>query len=96
MTHGPTALVLDFGGVLTNDFWEVLRSYARRDGLPEDALVDLVTKNPDGVELLRNLEKGAYGSQSSNRKWPPNLACPDPAYSHAWQPTYALTKKCLP
>lgn len=52
------ALVLDFGGVLTNDFWEALRSFARREGLDENALVDLVTKDPQGVQLLRDLERG--------------------------------------
>ncbi len=52
------ALVLDFGGVLTNDFWEALRSFARREGLSEDALVELVTKDPQGVQLLRDLERG--------------------------------------
>lgn len=56
-----TALVLDFGGVLTNDFWGVLRSFAVREGIAEDALVDLVTKDPQGIELLRALERGSVG-----------------------------------
>ncbi len=53
-----TALILDFGGVLTSDFWEALRSFARREGLPNDTLVDLVTKDPAGSGLLRGLERG--------------------------------------
>lgn len=59
MSKAPTALVLEFGGVLTNDFWEVLRGFAKREGLHESALVDLVTKDPEGIELLRNLERGS-------------------------------------
>lgn len=55
------ALILDFGGVLTNDFWEVLRGFARREGLHENALVELVTRDPEGIELLRGLERGSIG-----------------------------------
>jgi putative hydrolase of the HAD superfamily len=68
VTRAPTALLLDFGGVLTNDFWEVLRSYARRDGLHENALVDLVTKDAEGIELLHSLECGAIGQSDFERE----------------------------
>jgi putative hydrolase of the HAD superfamily len=77
VTHGSlSALVLDFGGVLTNDFWEVLREYARRDGLPQDALVDLVTKDPEGSQLLRSLEKGAIGQAAFEREVSRRLGVP--------------------
>jgi putative hydrolase of the HAD superfamily len=55
------ALILDFGGVLTNDFWEVLRGFARREGLAEDTFVHLFAKDPEGVQLLRDLERGSIG-----------------------------------
>lgn len=55
------ALILDFGGVLTNDFWEVLRGFARREGLDENTFAELFTKDPGGMELLRGLERGSIG-----------------------------------
>lgn len=55
------ALILDFGGVLTNDFWAVLRGFARREGLEESTFVGLFTRDPDGLELLRGLERGTIG-----------------------------------
>jgi putative hydrolase of the HAD superfamily len=70
------ALVLDFGGVLTNDFWEVLRSFARREGLQESALVDLVTKDPEGIELLRDLERGSIGQAQFEREISARLGLP--------------------
>jgi len=57
----PQALILDFGGVLTLDFWEALREFCRAEGLPGDALVDLVTRDPDGRRMLVDLERGAIG-----------------------------------
>ncbi|GAA1396748.1 HAD family hydrolase [Catellatospora coxensis] len=70
------ALVLDFGGVLTNDFWEVLRGFARREGLDENALVDLVTKDAEGVGLLRNLERGSIGQAEFEREMSVRLGVP--------------------
>jgi putative hydrolase of the HAD superfamily len=55
------ALILDFGGVLTNDFWEVLRGFARREGLDERTFVGLFTRDPEGMELLQGLERGSIG-----------------------------------
>lgn len=69
-------LVLDFGGVLTNDFWDVLRSFARREGLHENALVDLVTKDAEGIELLRNLERGSIGQAKFEREMSTRLGVP--------------------
>jgi putative hydrolase of the HAD superfamily len=57
----PQALILDFGGVLTSDFREALRQFCRHAGLPDDALIDLVTKDPDGRRMLTDLERGTIG-----------------------------------
>jgi len=55
------ALILDFGGVLTNDFWETLRGFAKREGLDENTFLALFTRDPEGMELLRGLERGSIG-----------------------------------
>lgn len=57
------ALVLDFGGVLTNDFWEVLRGFAQREGLAEETFAGLFTQDSEGMELLRDLERGSIGQR---------------------------------
>ncbi|GHJ44004.1 phosphoglycolate phosphatase [Catellatospora sp. TT07R-123] len=73
-----TALVLDFGGVLTSDLWEALRGFARREGLADDALVDLVTRDAEGVELLRALERGGIGQARFEREVSARLGVPAP------------------
>ncbi|HZM82637.1 MAG TPA: hypothetical protein VFC19_43525 [Candidatus Limnocylindrales bacterium] len=54
------ALILDFGGVLTNNHWEVLRGFARREGLDESMLIGLFASDPEGFteELRRRERKG--------------------------------------
>lgn len=68
--------MLDFGGVLTTNLWESLRSFARREGLPENALVDLLTKDPEGINLLRSLERGAIGQLQFEREVASRLGVP--------------------
>src|SRR5215470_7699391 len=50
-------------GVFTLDFWDALRGFCRRAGLPEGALVDLVTTDLDGRRMLADLERGAIGQR---------------------------------
>ena len=58
MTSVPTALILDFGGVLTTDLWDSVRACARREGLPDEALLDLLRDDPDIHRLFVQLEGG--------------------------------------
>jgi epoxide hydrolase-like predicted phosphatase len=58
MTSIPTALVLDFGGVLTTDLWASVRACARREGLPDNTLLDLLGDDPDIHRLFVGLERG--------------------------------------
>jgi putative hydrolase of the HAD superfamily len=53
-----TALILDFGGVLTTDLWDSVRGCARREGLPDDALLDLLHHDPRIHGLFVALERG--------------------------------------
>lgn len=54
----PTALILDFGGVLTTDLWESIRDFTRHCGLPADAILDLIGTDPDTRALYVGLERG--------------------------------------
>jgi putative hydrolase of the HAD superfamily len=54
----PTALILDFGGVLTTDLWESVRGCARREGLPDAALVDLLHHDPRIHGMFVQMERG--------------------------------------
>jgi putative hydrolase of the HAD superfamily len=58
MLAAPRALIVDFGGVLTTDLFESMRGFADREGLERDALVRLVTIDPEGKDLLASLEQG--------------------------------------
>ncbi|MEV6525674.1 HAD family hydrolase [Longispora sp. NPDC051575] len=68
MTVLPSALILDFGGVLTTDFWACLRAFEHREGLAPGALVDLVTRDPAGHRLICDLEQGAIGQAEFERE----------------------------
>ena len=57
----PRGLILDFGGVLTSDFFEALRGFCRREGLPEDALLHLISVDDGAKGVLVDLERGAIG-----------------------------------
>lgn len=54
-------LLLDFMGVLTSDLFEAYRTFCLEENLPEDALIDLLTKNPEGHRLLMDVERGTIG-----------------------------------
>lgn len=58
MTPTPTALILDFGGVMTTDLWESVRACARRDGLPANHLLDLLHHDAQIHRLYIGMERG--------------------------------------
>ena len=51
-------LLLDFGGVVTTDFFASLGAHCERLGLPHDSFRKLVTANPEGRELYHQVERG--------------------------------------
>ena len=57
----PRGLILDFGGVLSSNFFEALRGFCRREGLPEDALLRLISVDDGARGVLVDLERGAIG-----------------------------------
>lgn len=52
-------LIVDYGGVLTNPLHEVMRDFCRAEGLADDALVELFTRDPDGRAAFAAIERGA-------------------------------------
>ena len=53
-----TALLVDFGGVLTTSVWDSFADFCREKGLEEDAVKRLFREDPETVALLRGLETG--------------------------------------
>jgi putative hydrolase of the HAD superfamily len=54
-------LLLDFGGVVTTDFFASLGAHCERLGLPHDSFRNLVTADPAGRELYHQVERGELG-----------------------------------
>jgi putative hydrolase of the HAD superfamily len=51
-------VIADFGGVLTNPLPGVMRDFCRAEGLAEEALVDLFTRDSRGRAAFADLERG--------------------------------------
>jgi putative hydrolase of the HAD superfamily len=57
-TRTLSALVVDFGGVLTTDIWVAFGEFCEAEGLEPEAVKDLFRSNPEAMKLLRGLETG--------------------------------------
>ena len=53
-----TALIVDYGGVLTTDIWVAFGEFCDAEGLEPEAVKDLFRSNPEAMRLLRGLETG--------------------------------------
>jgi putative hydrolase of the HAD superfamily len=51
-------LLLDFGDVVTTDFFALLGAHCERLGLPHESFRNLVTADPVGRELYHQVERG--------------------------------------
>jgi putative hydrolase of the HAD superfamily len=60
-TH--TALIVDFGGVLTTSIWEAFTAFCEATGKEPDAVRQLFRSNPDAMRLLRGLETGGLAEE---------------------------------
>jgi putative hydrolase of the HAD superfamily len=66
MTHYE-GLLLDFGGVVTTDFFASLGAQCERLGLPHDSFRNLVTADPRGRELYHQVECGKLSQADFER-----------------------------
>jgi putative hydrolase of the HAD superfamily len=64
------ALITDFGGVLTNPVGEVMRDFCRAEGLPENALGALFTRDSQGRAAFAAIERG----DMSQTEWEQTIA----------------------
>jgi putative hydrolase of the HAD superfamily len=53
-----TALVVDFGGVLTTNIWDAFGEFCSREGLDPGTVKELFRSEPEAMRLLRGLETG--------------------------------------
>jgi putative hydrolase of the HAD superfamily len=67
MTHYE-GLLLDFGGVVTTDFFAALGAHCERLGLPHDSFRNLVTADPQGRELYHQVERGELSQPDFEQK----------------------------
>jgi putative hydrolase of the HAD superfamily len=61
-------LLLDFGGVVTTDFFASLGAHCERLGLPRDRFRDLVTADSVGRQLYHQLERGELSQPDFERR----------------------------
>jgi putative hydrolase of the HAD superfamily len=57
-TQTISALVVDFGGVLTTNIWDAFGEFCTNEGLEPETIKDLFRSNPEAMRLLRGLETG--------------------------------------
>jgi putative hydrolase of the HAD superfamily len=67
MTHHE-GLLLDFGGVVTTDFFAALGAHCERLGLPHDSFRNLVTADPEGRQLYHQVERGELSQPEFEQK----------------------------
>ena len=67
MTHHE-GLLLDFGGVVTTDFFASLGAHCERLGLPHDSFRSLVTTDPEGRQLYHQVERGKLSQPDFEQK----------------------------
>jgi putative hydrolase of the HAD superfamily len=57
------ALLVDFGGVLTTNVFESFRAFSEQEGLDPDAVKKLFKERGEGLDLLRQLERGEISGE---------------------------------
>lgn len=57
-------LILDFGGVVTTDFYGALQAFCLRQGLPPDAFVRALRDMPEGRKALAGVETGLISQRA--------------------------------
>jgi epoxide hydrolase-like predicted phosphatase len=72
-TNGYSALVVDFGGVLTTSIWPAFDMFGRAEGLGEGAVRELFRTRPEALADLRLLETGEVEPADFERRFAQHL-----------------------
>jgi epoxide hydrolase-like predicted phosphatase len=72
-----TALIIDFGGVLTTSVWDSFAAFCREAGLAEDTVKRLFRTDPDALADLRELEMGRIEENEFERRFAKRLGLAD-------------------
>jgi epoxide hydrolase-like predicted phosphatase len=72
-TRHHTALLVDFGGVLTTNMWEGFDEFCRAEGLEPGSVRTLFKEAPDALADLRRLETGEIEPAEFERRFAPRL-----------------------
>ena len=67
------ALIVDFGGVLTTNVFESFRDFCEAEGLDPDAVKRIFRERGEGLDLLRQLERGEIEVEEFSRRFGPLL-----------------------
>ena len=67
------ALIVDFGGVLTTNVFESFRAFSEAEGLDPDAVKRLFRERGEGLDLLRQLERGHLSVEEFSERFGPLL-----------------------
>jgi len=72
-----TALLLDFGGVMTTSVWDSFADFCRAKGLEENAVKRLFREDPAALADLRQLETGILDEAEFERRFAERLGLAD-------------------
>jgi putative hydrolase of the HAD superfamily len=73
-----SALILDFGGVLTTNVFESFRAFSEAEGLDPNAVKRLFRERGEGLALLRQLERGEVEITEFEQRFGPLLGVREP------------------
>jgi epoxide hydrolase-like predicted phosphatase len=74
-----TALIVDFGGVLTTSIWPAFSAFCEGEGLGVDAVRELFRSDPRALADLRELETGSVEPAEFERRFAEHLGIPERA-----------------
>jgi putative hydrolase of the HAD superfamily len=72
-----TALLVDFGGVMTTSVWDSFADFCRAQGLEEDTVKRLFRENAEAIANLRGLETGKIEEGEFERRFAKLLGLED-------------------
>jgi putative hydrolase of the HAD superfamily len=72
------ALLVDFGGVLTTNVFESFQEFSVAEGLETEAVRKLFRERGEGLDLLRQLERGEVEVPDFERRFAPLLGVREP------------------